>query len=142
MKRILILFISLLTLIPTFAQTQMEIEGWLDKGVELYDQSNYTEAAKWFRKAAEQGHAGAQYNLGLCYANGEGVPQNYAEAAKWWRKAAEQDVAEAQYNLGGCYENGQGVPQNYAEAVKLYRKSAQQGYGLAQEALKQLGETW
>ena len=37
---------------------------------------------------AEQGLAGAQYNLGLMYANGIGVPQNYAEAVSWYRLAA------------------------------------------------------
>jgi TPR repeat protein len=100
---ILILFISLFTLIPTFAQTQEEIEGWSQKGVELYEQGNYTEAVKWWRKAAEKGNAKAQYNLGWCYANGQGVPQNYTEAVKWWRKAAEQGDASAQYNLGVCY---------------------------------------
>ena len=48
------------------------------------------EAAKWYRKAAEQGLAGAQYCLGACYNNGEGVEQDFEEAAKWFRKAAEQ----------------------------------------------------
>jgi TPR repeat protein len=53
------------------------------------------------RKAAEQGHAGAQFNLGLnvCL-GGEGVPEDDAEAVKWYRKAAEQGLAGAQFNLG------------------------------------------
>ena len=42
---------------------------------------------------AEQGNAAAQYNLGVMYDNGEGVPQDYAEAAKWYRLAAEQGEA-------------------------------------------------
>jgi TPR repeat protein len=50
---------------------------------------------KWFRKAAEQGHAPAQYNLGVCYYYGNGVPQNYREAVRWIRKAAEQGHADA-----------------------------------------------
>jgi uncharacterized protein len=50
---------------------------------------NYAEAVKWYRKAAEQGYAWAQYNLGFMYFHGQGVPQDYAEAAKWGRKAAE-----------------------------------------------------
>ena len=49
------------------------------------------EAAKWFRKAAEQGFAPAQSDLGRSYHNGEGVPQDFAEAVKWYRKAADQD---------------------------------------------------
>lgn len=41
---------------------------------------NYDEAMKWYRKAAEQGEAFAQSNLGFMYENGKGVPQNYDEA--------------------------------------------------------------
>ena len=58
---------------------------------------------KWYRKAAEQNDAMAQYNLGCCYANGQGVAKDEVEAVKWYRKAAEQNNAMAQYNLGICY---------------------------------------
>ena len=57
---------------------------------------NYAEAVKWYRLAADQGNATAQFNLALMYANGQGVPQNYAEAVKWYRLAADQGDAEAQ----------------------------------------------
>ena len=60
------------------------------------------EAARWYRKAAEQGDADAQFNLGLMYHNGQGVPQDHAEAARWSRKAAEQRDAEAQNILLRC----------------------------------------
>ena len=69
------------------------------------------------RKAAEQGDAAAQSNLGCCYSDGRGVEQDYEEAAKWFRKAAEQGDATAQSYLGYCYENGKGVEQNYEDAV-------------------------
>src|SRR6266704_2297542 len=49
------------------------------------------EAVKWFRKAAEKNDASAQYNLGVCYAQGYGVAKDGVEAAKWYRKAAEQN---------------------------------------------------
>jgi uncharacterized protein len=81
---------------------------------------------------AEQGYASAQYNLGIAYANGRGVPQDDKEAVKWWRKAAEQGYASAQYNLGVMYDNGRGVPQDYKEAAKWYRKAAEQGGADAQ----------
>ena len=45
---------------------------------------------KWYRLAAEQGYDIAQYNLGVMYENGQGVPQDYKEAVKWYRLAAEQ----------------------------------------------------
>ena len=67
-------------------------------------------AVKWFRKAAEQGGADAQFFLGVMYAKGEGVLEDDAEAVKWYRKAAEQGYAGAQFNLGRMYANGDGVP--------------------------------
>ncbi len=42
----------------------------------------------WFRKAAEHGLAGAQYNLGVMYDRGQGVPQDYAQAHMWYNLAA------------------------------------------------------
>ena len=52
------------------------------------------------RRMAKQGNAVAQYVLGHCYSNGEGVEQNYAQAVGWYRKAAEQGGYLAQVNLG------------------------------------------
>ena len=94
------------------------------------------QAVKWYRQAAEQGDSEAQFNLGLCYENGEGVPKDLAEAVKWYRKAAEQNDADAQFNLGACYANGEGVSKNMAEAVKWYRKAAEQGDADAKAALE------
>ena len=73
---------------------------------------DYTEAIKWYRKAAEQGDAAAQNHVGLMYAQGQGVSQNFPEAAKWWRQPAEIGYAKAQYNLGLSYERGQGASQD------------------------------
>jgi TPR repeat protein len=90
------------------------------------------EAVKWYRKAAEQNLARAQYNLGICFANGKGVAKDEAEALKWFRKAVEQNLPAAQYCLGVCYERGQGVAKDVAEGVKWYRKAAEQNYAAAQ----------
>ena len=82
---------------------------------------------KWWRKAAEQGFANAQYILGLTYAEGQGVPQDYAVAVTWYRKAAEQGFANAQYILGLMSTEGQGVPQDYAQAHMWFNLAAAQG---------------
>ena len=58
------------------------------------------QAAAWYRKAAEQGYAEAQSNLGEMYVKGQGVPQDYEQAVAWTRKAAEQGNAGGQTNLG------------------------------------------
>lgn len=42
----------------------------------LWADTNYEEAVKWYRKAAEQGYAGAQFELAGCYAEGKGVANN------------------------------------------------------------------
>ena len=93
---------------------------------------DYIEAEKWYRKAAEQGDASAQNNLGLMYHEGQGVPQDYIEAIKWYRKAAEQGHAHAQCNLGVGYYGGQGVARDYVEAVKWFLNAAEQGHTQAQ----------
>jgi len=87
------------------------------------------------RKAAEQGNAASQFDLGVRYHLGHGVPQDYEEAVKWSRKAAEQGDATAQYNLGLYYAKGEGVPRDYAEAVKWYRMAAEQGDATSQNKL-------
>ena len=90
---------------------------------------------KWYRAAAEQGDATAQFNLALCYEKGIGVEQDAADAVKWYRAAAEQGDAAAQNNLGLCYEKGIGVEQDAADAVKWYRAAAEQGDAEAQAKL-------
>ncbi len=97
--------------------------GW-DEAVAAYQRGDYATAIRKFRPLAEQGELGAQYNLGLMYRNGQGVPQHDAEAVGWYRKAAEQGHAEAQFNLGVMYDNGLGVPQDYAQAHMWYNLAA------------------
>ena len=110
-------------------------EAQLNRGKNYYKDGKYTDAVKWFRKAAESGLAEAQFNLGICYYNGQGIAQNYAEAIGWFRKAAEQGIASAQFNLGNCYYYGQGVKQDFGEAIKWFRKAADQEDAEAQMAL-------
>ena len=104
-------------------------------GESYYKNEQFIEAVKWYRKAAEQGYAAAQYSLGFCYDFGKGVTRDEQEAVKWYRKAADQGHITAQYNLGVSYDSGQGVTQNYKEAVKWYRKAAEQGHAQAQRKL-------
>lgn len=58
-------------------------------------QPRFAEAAVWYRKAAEQGLAEAQYELGTMYREGQGVPQDYVEAARWYRKAGDLSCSRA-----------------------------------------------
>ena len=58
-----------------------------------------SKAVEWYLNAAKQGHVNAQYNLGLCYAVGEGVDEDEEEAVKWLRKAADQGHVDAKKKL-------------------------------------------
>ena len=100
----------------------------LEKGRAAHEAKDYPEAVRWYRKAAEQGNASAQFNLGLMYAEGKGVAQDDREAVRWFRKAAEQGHAEAQNNLGNSYRTGLGVARDYREALRWYHKAAEQGH--------------
>ncbi len=62
-------------------------------------QQNKQEAFKWFKLAAEQGHAQAQYNTAYAYDYGEGITKDKQEAHKWYNKAAQQGHTKAQYVL-------------------------------------------
>ena len=104
-------------------------EGW--GGVT----KNKIEAVEWYRKAAENGYAVAQNNLGNCLFYGSGCDADEVEAVEWYRKAAEQGHAQAQNNLAVCLDNGSGCAADKAEAFKWYKKAAEQGIKEAQEAL-------
>lgn len=86
-------------------------------------------------KLAEQGDMVAQYQLGLAYAKGDGVPHDYKSAMAWWLKAADQGDISAQVQLGILYAKGEGVSQDYEEAAKWYRKAAEQGDASSQNLL-------
>ncbi len=95
-------------------------------------QEQYKEALDLWLKAAKQGDADAQVNLGICYALGHGVKQSHATAAEWWFKAAKQGHADAQFNLGVYYAHGRGVEQNDATAADWWLQAAKQGDADAQ----------
>ena len=121
MKRIAIAVALLLTLAaPAWGQD-------FEKGQNAYERGDYPSALSEWRPLADQGHANAQFNLGVSYWNGRGVPQDDAEAVTWYRKAADQGHADAQFNLGWMFANGKGVPQDYVQALMWLNLAAEQG---------------
>ena len=107
---------------------------WADfqAGMEANDREDYATALREWRPLAEQGDALAQYNLGILYRKGRGVPQDDVQARQWYAKAAAQGLAKAQFNLGTLYFNGEGVPKDYQQALRWFRLAADQGEALAQ----------
>lgn len=104
----------------------------LQAAVTAHDRGDYSSSLRTHHLLADQGNAEAQFNLGLFYDQGKGVPQNYTEAMRWYRKAAERGIAEAELNIGLMYDEGRGVPENDLEAVGWYQKAAERGNATAQ----------
>lgn len=86
-------------------------------------------------RAAEQGDAIAQSNVGFYFAKGMGVDKDVFAAATWFRKAADKGNFGAQFNLALFYNRGTGVRKDVDAAATLWRKAADQGFSRAQLAL-------
>ncbi len=137
---------------PRDARAQNEL------GFQYETAGNYREALRWYRRAAVQGYASAEYHLGFLYEHGRGVPVDQAEAVRWYRRAAAQDHAPAQRALDGTRyaspapgettdaraQNELGFQYetagNYREALRWYRRAAVQGYASAEYRLGFLHE--
>ncbi|MEZ0224001.1 MAG: AAA family ATPase [Alphaproteobacteria bacterium] len=98
-------------------------------------QKDPVKAGEWYRRAADQGHADAQFNLGRCYETGTGVKKSPSDAIMWYRMAAGKGNAAAQNNLGLCYRYGNGVVKSSSEALYWFRKSADKGDASGQHNL-------
>lgn len=112
-----------------------------ETAVRLAEQGQYEEAATRLRLLAQQGHAGAQYNLGFLYDMGWGVDQDFFAAFNWYSQAADRGLAQAQYNIGVMYYLGRGVDQNFEQAFDYYTLAAEAGLPEAQTNLAYFYET-
>ncbi len=85
-------------------------------------------AHHWYRLAAERGHPGGQYNLGLMHEFGLGVRRDEAAALSWYRRAAEQGDVHAQHHLGRLLVDGRGTPADPARGLAWLERAARQGH--------------
>ena len=92
MKRILVLLVVLFSI--GFSKDITEL------GDEAYEKGDYQKAAQLYQKACDGGDAGGCYNLGVLYADGQGVNQDYQKAAQLYQKTCDSGNAEGCYNLG------------------------------------------
>jgi TPR repeat protein len=104
---------------------QFAVGFMYDTGLEVVKNSG--EAMRWYQRAAEAGHAGAQNSLGSMFQ----AEIRYSEALTWYQRAAAQDNAQATNNLAYLYDLGLGVSQDRNEAAKLYLASANLGWSEA-----------
>lgn len=106
-------------------------------GLAAYNRGDVVEAMRWFRQAAEAGHAPAQARLGYILDQAE----ENAEAARWYRRAAEQGDAGGQYGLGRMYAAGEGVTRDIKQALVWITRAAEQDHLAAITALAAIHES-
>jgi TPR repeat protein len=107
---------SLWTIPPLLLALTIPALADFSAGLSAYKKGDYATAIKEWRPLADDGDPLAQFNLGLLYQEGQGVPQDYAQAASWFRRAADQDNTKAQHNLGAFYGAGKGVKRDFVQA--------------------------
>ena len=103
-----------------------------------YGTRETAQAIEWFRKAAAQGYAPAEFQMGQLYDFGFGVAQSDAQALAWYRKAAEHGSVAGQRSVADFYRKGRAVPSDLAEAARWYRRAAEGDDIRAQAELGQL----
>ena len=79
------------------------------------------------RAAAAAGNPAAEYEIGMRYSEGRGVPANLEIAVQWFERAAAKGLAPAMYRLGSLYEKGTGVKKDLEKARQLYIAGADKG---------------
>jgi len=126
---------SLLIAAPVWAA-----EGDWEQARMAHERGDYAAEVTIIQPLAERGFAFAQFNMGVLYDNGYGVPLDDLQAMEWYRKAAAQGLPQAQINLGIMYEEGEGGPADYVQAYFWYALADSQGDSQAPQAKREIAE--
>lgn len=131
----LLAIVSVISLLSIKAGDSDSAKSLLAKADSLYSCQKIDVAVEFYKQAAEQGLADAQFKLGYAYYNGEGTTLDFVKAAEWFKLAAAQNHTKAMFNLAYCYMYGNGVTQDTDKAIELLTTLAESNYSQAQEAL-------
>jgi len=134
MRRQIIFFTFILTLVTGHSSIAADYE----KGVEALKVWDYATAIEEWSALAEQGHPGAQRELGLLYRQGRGVEKDPKLAVNWITLSAEAGDSRSQLILGGLYMSGDELPLDGEKAIKWLTLAAEQGERRAPMALSLL----
>ncbi len=96
------------------------------------------DSTKVFLRKAMDGSREDQFQVGVMYEQGKGVPRNDTLAFHWYKKAAEKGLADAQYKVALMYRTGKGTPKSSYQSAKWFQAAAEQGHAKAQVKLGQM----
>lgn len=104
-----------------------QIATGIQKGIQARKDGDYQAALALLQPLANKGYPEAQYNLGIMYEQGEGVPKDYHAALHWYHQASSRGYGDASFQIGRMYVWGRGVSRDAVKADKWYMKAANQG---------------
>ncbi len=109
-----------------------DMEARFDLGTLFTDVGAHAQAIDWYRLAADQGHHGAEYELGFSYLTGRGVGRAETAAVVWFRRAVGGAYPAAMYQLGNVYRFGLGgIDVHEGLALEWYENAVEDGYSAA-----------
>ncbi|MBL8258620.1 MAG: sel1 repeat family protein [Candidatus Competibacteraceae bacterium] len=111
-----------------------------DRAKSAHERGDYTAELAIIRPMAEKGYPFAQFNLGVLYDEGKGMPEDNAKAMEWYRKAADQGFSQAQVNLGIMHQHGEGTPASPVAAYFWFALAEKQGDGQAGQAKQDIAK--
>lgn len=120
-----------------------EVQYWYELGSAYASSINFSteKAFPWYLKAAEAGHASAQYEIGRIY-QWDKPYKDKKKALYWYKKAADNNDSSAQYELAGMYRNGEGGKKDINSAIFWYKKAADSNKSDASFAQMKLGDMY
>jgi TPR repeat protein len=109
-------------------------------GMAAYERGDYEAALREWRPLAERGGVEAQFNLGLLYYHGKGVPADAAEAHAWYLKAAQGGYPRAQYRVAEMYEHGDGIREDLIQAHFWFRVAGERRFADAKKRRRRVAK--
>ena len=101
---------------------KMNPMDWAKLVIRSRSEREYAEVYSYLVGEARRGNAEAEYNLGMMYARGQGVPKNYEAAFSWFQKAHEKGHPGATFFMGKMFANGIGVEKDPHKAERMFQK--------------------
>ena len=121
-----------------------DADTWYETAQKYYKGSgiskDYSEARKWYEKAAAEGHADAAFKLGQIFFKGLGTEKNINSALEWYGKAADAGHSQALFTLADIFYRGEAVDQDLFRAKELFEKLVVTGSFNKSEAISSLYE--
>ncbi|MEY8684836.1 tetratricopeptide repeat protein [Bacteroides sp. AN502(2024)] len=138
MKRIIFVIVAGLFFATVYSQNKLskeQIAEHYNNGTRYKYNKKYKEAFDEYMILAKDGFAMAEWEIAMCYYEGQGCQPNMQEYSKWMQRAAMHEFSRAYVEMGHIYYEGIGVAQNFQDAVKWYEKAANAGDALGAHCL-------